>query len=178
MNQELRIRNKKFRIKSIIRNSLFIIRKSDGFTLIELLIVIAIIGVLATILLANFIGVRQRSRDAQRKADLRQIQSAIELYKADQGVYPTPLYSTDCPTSSPLVGGTVTYVAKIPCDPSGISYWNSGNYYYSLNGTAYTLGACIENANDADPQITLTSPSGSSVNCPSSPSKYYVLTNP
>jgi len=48
MNQELRIRNKKFRIKSIIRNSLFLIRKSEGFTLIELLLVISIISVIGT----------------------------------------------------------------------------------------------------------------------------------
>ena len=48
MNQELRIRNKKFRIKSIIRNSLFFIRKSEGFTLIELLLVISIISIIGT----------------------------------------------------------------------------------------------------------------------------------
>ena len=48
MNRELRIRNKKFRIKSIIRNSLFIIRKSEGFTLIELLLVVSIILVIGT----------------------------------------------------------------------------------------------------------------------------------
>ena len=54
-----------------------------GFTLVELLIVVAIIGILSTLLMANFIGVRQRARDAQRKADLRQIQSALELYRSD-----------------------------------------------------------------------------------------------
>ena len=48
MKQELRIRNKKIRTKSIIRNSLFIIRKSDGFTLIELLLVISIILIIGT----------------------------------------------------------------------------------------------------------------------------------
>ena len=164
------------------RQSSIVNRQSQsGFTLIELLIVIAIIGVLATILLANFIGVRQRSRDAQRKADLRQIQSAIELYKADQANYPSALYSTNCPPSSSLIGGSpaITYLAKIPCDPSGTSYWNSGNYYYSLIGTTtYILGACIENANDADSQVTSTSPSGSSANCPNSLKKYYVVTNP
>ncbi len=156
---------------------------SEGFTLIELLIVIVIIGVLATILLANFIDVRQRSRDAQRKADLRQLQSAVELYKADQGTYPSsPLYSTNCPSPPPLTytqagNPIVTYMGKIPCDPSGTSYWNIGNYYYSLNGTTYTLGACIENANDADSQVTSTYPIGSpSTGCASS--KYYVLTNP
>ena len=48
MNQELRIRNKKFGTKPIIRNSLFIIRKSEGFTLIELLLVISIVLIIGT----------------------------------------------------------------------------------------------------------------------------------
>ena len=151
------------------------LKSSFGFTLIELLIVIAIIGVLATILLANFIGVRQRSRDAQRKADLRQIQSAIELYKADQGTYPLPpLYSASCLPSSPLKdpGGTVTYMKKIPCDPSliKISLLPPGNYAYGLNGTTYDLYACIENSNDTDANIS-DDPS-----CPSN--RIYKLTNP
>src|SRR3990167_274152 len=159
-------------------------KSGAGFTLIELLIVIVIIGVLATILLANFIGVRQRSRDAQRKADLRQIQGAIELYKADQGVYPpNPLYSINCDSYtsssfSSLTGGSpaITYTTKIPCDPSGTTWWNSGNYYYSLNSTTYTLGACIENANDADSQVTSTNPSSPLItSCASN--KYYVVTN-
>ena len=55
--------------------------------------------------------------------------------------------------SLPLVGGTVTYLAKIPCDPSGISWYNSGNYFYSLNGNTYTLRACIENSNDTDQNV-------------------------
>ena len=154
--------------------------KSSGFTLIELLIVIVIIGVLATILLANFIGVRQRSRDAQRKADLRQIQSAIELYKADQGVYPpNPLYSINCDSYtsssfSSLTGGSpaITYMTKIPCDPSGTTWYNSGNYFYSLAGNTYTLRACIENSNDTDQNVVVMLPS----DCSST--KGYELTNP
>ncbi len=150
----------------------------DGFTLIELLIVIAIIGVLATLLLANFISVRQRSRDAQRKADLRQIQSAVELYKADQGSYPPDLpgiYTNPCPGSSALTGGTVTYIAKIPCDPSSISIFLGppGNYYYSLTGSTYTLQACIENSNDKGSNIIYPI---ASYNC--SIQKAYQLTNP
>ncbi len=188
MNQELRIRNKKFRIKSIIRNSLFIIRKSHGFTLIELLIVIAIIGVLATILLANFIGVRQRSRDAQRKADLRQIQGAIELYKADQGVYPPmPLYSINCgsyavSSYSSIKGGTpsITYMEKIPCDPNPSIYIGAfstlnGNYYYRLDvGSIYYLDACIENTNDTDRDAY----SGAIPTALCTTGKLYQLTNP
>ena len=153
------------------------VKSGAGFTLIELLIVIAIIGILATIIIVNFVGVRQRSRDAQRKADLRQIQSAIELFKADQNSYPLSASFPVC--GNPLLTVTITYMQKIPCDPSGASYWNSGNYYYSLDGATYILGACLENANDTDSQATSTSPSGASNNCPNSPnSKYYVLTNP
>ncbi len=59
-----------------------------GFTLIELLIVIAIIGILASVVLVG-IGPAQRSgRDARRIADLRQIQNALELYKSANGQYP------------------------------------------------------------------------------------------
>jgi general secretion pathway protein G len=91
---------------------------NKGFTLIELLIVIAIIGVLSTLLMANFIGVRQRARDAQRKSDIRQIQAALEIYRSDSGAYP-PTGSFPSPCGSPLASGGSTYMQKIPCDPSG-----------------------------------------------------------
>ena len=146
-------------------------RRGAGFTLIELLIVITIVGVLATVLLVNFIGVRQRARDAQRKADLRQIQAAVELYKADQGVYPSTasMYkdsdgvTSNCPNSlASLTGGTppaITYMQKFPCDPLPLNTapvpYNLGNYYYSYSNSTktYYLVACIENLNDKDPNM-------------------------
>lgn len=122
-----------------------------GFTLIELLIVIIIIGVLATIFFANYLGVRQRARDSQRKSNLRQIQAALELYRYGQGIYPVSPLAT-CPTGSlTFTSGstTTTYMKNIPCDSKGISYYNSGNYYYTSGGTSYTLCACLENTNDS-----------------------------
>ena len=50
--------------------------KKNGFTLIELLVVVSIIGVLATVVLSSLSDARARSRDARRKADLKNIQSA------------------------------------------------------------------------------------------------------
>jgi len=166
------IKDKGLRIKKfIIHHSSFIIRKSKGFTLVELLIVISIIGVLTTLLMANFIGVRQRARDAQRKSDLRQIQSALELYRSDQGVYPqlvpncsNSIKSPDCSTS--------TYMQTVPGDAMGSSYYNGGKYYFLSNGTTYTIGACLENPSDS--QGTSTNPGGSG--CPTN--FYYVLNNP
>jgi len=152
-----------------------------GFTLIELLIVIAIIGVLSTLLMANFIGVRQRARDAQRKSDLRQIQSALEIYRSDMGSYPSSLTNCTC-SGSPCLGNSdcsAIYMSKIPADPSGTSIgYNNGNYYYTQtnSNTGYTLAACIENTSDSSQEITTTSPGGG--NCTGSSPKYFKVTNP
>src|ERR1035437_7118266 len=123
-----------------------------GFTLIELLIVIAIIGVLATLLMVNFVGVRQRARDAQRKSDLRQIQSALEIWRSDNGSYPAsaefaPRGFGTCGDS--LVKNGTIYMAKIPCDPSGAgkfvyTYFSAG----STNVASYSLYSCLENVGD------------------------------
>lgn len=118
-----------------------------GFTLVELLIVIAIIGVLAALLMSNFIGVRQRARDAQRKSDLKQVQSALELYRSDLGLYPTTNNFPSCDSSLPVAGTTI-YMQKIPCDPSS-GYNNGGNYSYTSDGSSYSLSACSENSSDS-----------------------------
>ena len=168
---------------------------SFGFTLIELLIVIAIIGILSTLLMANFIGVRQRARDAQRKSDIRQLQSALELYRADTGQYPaggttTSLNSTACPTSNAFVykntsGQTSTYMSLIPCDPLGTSWFNGGNYYYTSTGTTYVLVTCLENSSDTDGVTTFTvngvsntTVDPSSVCTTTNKGVYFVKTNP
>jgi len=134
-----------------LRFKIYDLRSQRGFTLIELLIVISIIGIVATLLMANFVGVRQRGRDAQRKSDLRQIQSALELYRADQGSYPNPLPS--CDTS--LVVGSSTYMQKIPCDPINNAPYV---YVYSSDGTTYAIIACLENVNDSQKDTTSVSP--------------------
>lgn len=133
-------------------------KQQKGFTLIELLIVIAIIGILAALLLVNLIGIRQRARDAQRKSDLRQIQSAIELYRADSGSYPTSL--STCGQSLTGSGASPsTYMQKIPCDPL-----TGGSYTYSSAGSTYSLIACLENSNDSQKDGTNVSPCNGTTN--------------
>ncbi len=136
----------------------FLQNRQKGFTLIELLIVIAIIGILSTLLMTNFIGIRQRARDAQRKSDVRQMQSALELYRSDTGSYPSPniinsgvsaLNSVGCPTSSAFSYSGTIYMKQVPCDPLGSTYYNSGNYSYTSNGSSYTIDACLENSADS-----------------------------
>lgn len=156
--------------------------KQKGFTLVELLVVVAIIGVLSALVMANLVGIRQRARDAQRKSDVRQIQSALELYRADLGSYPNTTGYTACSTIALTNNGWVSdttnltvYLKSVPCDPSGSGAYNNGVYYYTSSGSTYTLGACIENASDTDKNVTSTNPGGSGT-CTSA--KYFVVTNP
>jgi prepilin-type N-terminal cleavage/methylation domain-containing protein len=59
-----------------------------GFTLLELLTVLAVIGLLATIVLASLNDSRARGRDATRVKELKELQKAIELYRADNTGFP------------------------------------------------------------------------------------------
>lgn len=62
---------------------------NNGFTLIELLVVIAIIGVLITIALPNFIGSKDKAKEAKVKAGIHAIRVALEAYATDHdGNYP------------------------------------------------------------------------------------------
>jgi prepilin-type N-terminal cleavage/methylation domain-containing protein len=65
------------------------LKKTRGFTLIELLVVIAIIGLLSTLAVVALNSARQRSRDVKRVADIRQIQTALELGFTETNQYPT-----------------------------------------------------------------------------------------
>ena len=61
---------------------------TKGFTIIEVLVVISIIGILVAILVLSFDAARKHSRDSARKASLKQLQLAIETYRAQNGKYP------------------------------------------------------------------------------------------
>lgn len=121
---------------------------TTGFTLIELLIVIAIIGILATFVIVNVINVKLRSRDAQRKSDLAQLQSALELYRADQSTYPAALPAC----GNPLAVGATVYIQKVPCDPLDTGQFVY--HYVSNGGDTYTLVACLENVKDSQRDAT------------------------
>lgn len=59
-----------------------------GFTLIELLIVIAIIGVLSSIVMSSLNNARTKARDIKRISEIKQIQTALELFYGQYGQYP------------------------------------------------------------------------------------------
>ena len=110
-------------------------RSSRGFTLIELLVVIAIIGILSSVVLASLNDARQKSRDAKRISDIKQIQLAAELYFDSNGSYPTTTASL-----SPQ------YLATIPKDPVGNTAYSYAALGSGSSCTSYHVGASLENA--------------------------------
>ena len=63
--------------------------KHYGFTIVELLIVIVIIGILATISVVAYSGISSNARNVARTQELKQWEKLFELYKAQNGEYPT-----------------------------------------------------------------------------------------
>ena len=100
-------------------------KKETGFTLIEMLVVIAIVGLLSSVMLTGLGKARQKARDARRVSDILQVQNALEVYYAIRGDYPASLGDLPNP---------------IPSDPV------SGDYTYTLDGgtQGYKLGTCLE----------------------------------
>ena len=116
--------------------------KNSGFTFIELMLVIAILGILLAFISGNFINSLKKGRDAKRKSDLEQIQTALEMYYEDKKVYPsTLLFNTSF--ADPLSGKV--YMARVPTDPKG-----EYKYRYCTEATyqKYQLYAQLENLQD------------------------------
>src|SRR5712691_5243772 len=58
--------------------------RQKGFTLIELLIVVAIIGIIAALLIPNFLDALQKSKQKRTEADMRNIGTAMFSWLTDQ----------------------------------------------------------------------------------------------
>ncbi|MFZ5376874.1 MAG: prepilin-type N-terminal cleavage/methylation domain-containing protein [Patescibacteria group bacterium] len=126
-----------------------------GFTLIEILVVIVIIGLLATIGASNFRSSQIKSRDAKRKADLKHVSEALEMFYNDHGTYPDPNVADgrlsdetgaviDWGGEFSDTQGTI-YMTVLPEDPTA-----TNSYYYDPRVNSYQLYARLENAQDRD----------------------------
>lgn len=136
---------------------------SRGFTLIELLIVIAIILILISIALPNFLEAQQRAKVAKCKGELKTYILALESYKMDFGGYPR---DHDSIWPHPVAGeqdgytqltSPIKYISKLPTDPWGSEVSTGG---YQAGGVARNRAIYYEggSGSDAIPQCGTGSP--------------------
>ncbi len=115
--------------------------KKKGFTLIELLVVVAIIGLLATLSIVALNTARAKARDTKRVGDIKNIQTALELYYSNVGRYPaalsdlTPNYMGQVPTAPTPHDGPCTLANNV------YTYAASSSDAYRSYTLSYCLGA-------------------------------------
>jgi prepilin-type N-terminal cleavage/methylation domain-containing protein len=147
-----------------------------GFTLIELLIIIAIIGILATVVIISLSEARARARDGRRLTDLDQIQKALEQYKDANGSYPIIGHGTDdIRWIDSVHNGAIemkepwswieelspTFMPIMPIDPiNELSPVCNCYKYASVDGKEYKLIACDMESNYGEQKAINSSDGG------------------
>lgn len=118
--------------------------KQKGFSLIEIMVVVVILGILASIVVPKLMDRPDEARKVKAKQDVLAIQNALDLYKLDNGSYPTTDQGlaalVEKPSTSPTPGNWRQYLKSLPKDPWGREYLflNPGQH---SDVDVFTLGA-------------------------------------
>ncbi|MBD1566103.1 MULTISPECIES: type II secretion system major pseudopilin GspG [Vibrio] len=119
--------------------------KQSGFTLLEVMVVVVILGILASFVVPNLLGNKEKADQQKAITDIVALENALDMYKLDNSVYPTTDQGLEALVTKPSSpeprnyrdGG---YIRRLPNDP-----WGNPYQYLSPgdNGTVdiFTLGA-------------------------------------
>ena len=119
--------------------------KQSGFTLLEVMVVVVILGILASFVVPNLLGNKEKADQQKAITDIVALENALDMYKLDNSVYPTTDQGLEALVTKPSSpeprnyrdGG---YIKRLPTDP-----WGNDYQYLSPgdNGNIdiFTLGA-------------------------------------
>ncbi|MGE3920651.1 MAG: type II secretion system major pseudopilin GspG [Gammaproteobacteria bacterium] len=130
------------------------LKKQSGFTLIEIMVVVVILGILAALIVPKIMERPNQARVVKTKQDILAIQDALDLYKLDNGFYPSmdqglkALVIKPETTPAPMNWKTGGYLARLPIDP-----WNQA-YQYMNPGIHNPNGVDIYTYNGSSGQHT------------------------
>jgi len=103
---------------------------NHGFTLIELMVVIVILGILAGLIVPRIMSRPEEARQAKARMQIESLETALKLYKLDNGSYPSTEQGLQALVEAPTVGnlprkwreGGYLEKGKVPGDPWGNDY--------------------------------------------------------
>lgn len=102
--------------------------RAKGFTLIEIMVVVVILGVLGALIIPNIIGRPDEARVTAARSDIQQIGNALELYRLDNGQYPSSDQGLNALVEEPAGypearnWSSEGYLKRLPVDPWGEPY--------------------------------------------------------
>src|SRR3990167_7500953 len=103
-------------------------RSMQGFTLIEVMVVVVILGILAAIIVPKIMSRPEQARMVKVKQDILAIQSALDLYKLDNGFYPSTDQGLQALVTQPTIPPVARnwksegYLREVPLDTWGEAY--------------------------------------------------------
>lgn len=103
-------------------------RQVSGFTLVEVMVVVVILGILAALIVPKIMSRPEQARIVKVKQDISSIQSALDLYKLDNSMYPTTDQGLQAlvtkPSTPPVPRDWKSdgYLQDLPMDPWGEAY--------------------------------------------------------
>jgi len=109
-------------------------RRRGGFTLIEVLLVVAILGILAGVVVANFAGKQKKALISATRASIDAIRTAVDMYEVDTGRYPPSLSALVDNDGSPNWSGPYLR-GGVPVDAWGspFNYSQQGEDSYKIS---------------------------------------------
>jgi general secretion pathway protein G len=104
------------------------LRGREGFTLIEIMVVIVILGLLAALVVPKLVGRTEEAKKTQSRVQIKSIEQALELFKLDNGFFPTTEQGLEALIRLPDAGRVPKnyrkggYLDRLPKDPWGNAY--------------------------------------------------------
>ncbi len=104
------------------------IRLNQAFTLIEVMVVVVIMAILAAIVVPKIMSRPDQAKVVKVKEDIQAVENALDLYKLDNGQYPSQAQGLKAlvskPTTAPIPSNYASggYVKRMPLDPWGHAY--------------------------------------------------------